>query len=58
MLWAESLSIELITSLIKSPILHKNDIKFQNDQTFFMKNVLLTRELLPQKVHFLENNFH
>ena len=58
MLLAESLSIELIASLIRSPISYKNDIELKNDQTLFLKNVLLTRELLPQQVHFKENGLH
>ena len=51
----ESLSIELIASLLKSVIPQKNDMKFETDQTLFLKKVILTRELLLEQVHFYNN---
>merc|ERR1719232_2447863 len=48
----ESISVELIASLIKSQIPQKNDMKFPSDQTLFLKKVILTRELLlPQETN-------
>lgn len=51
----ESISVELIASLIKSQIPQKNDMKFPSDQTLFLKKVILTRELLLPQVNFRKN---
>ena len=51
----ETLSIELIASLLIRLIPQKNDMKLETDQTLFLKKVILTRELLLQQVHFYKN---
>lgn len=51
----ESVSEELIASLIKSQISQKNDMTSPRDQTLFLKKVILTRELLLQQVNFRKN---